>query len=187
MSDQPAPSEDKWIAEQVLHGDLDRVPASMNSAGERLNAAREWLKGAQAAKHTSADYAIAGAHDAARKAIAAHMTAKGVRVASGEGGHKKTIAYARNVLGDVLTEDELEDLEDLRSARAQAEYGAAAANDVATADEYLNLAESVVTKVAGDLVRIHKASLPRALRALPSVAQNTTRQRSSTPINDPQV
>lgn len=158
MPDQPAPSRDKWIDEQVVLGDLDRVPASMSSAGERLNAAREWLKGAQAAKYTSADYAIAGAHDAARKAIAAHMTAKGVRVASGEGGHKKTIAYARNVLGDVLTEDELEDLEDLRSVRGQAEYGDAAGNDVATADEYLILAASVVKKVAGDLARLHKAS-----------------------------
>lgn len=119
MATDPA----RWIAEAVTTGDLDRIKADMAAAGTRINDARAVVKAARAITDVSPTLAIAGCHDAARKAVTAHMVAGGYRPRKGEGAHRIVLEYARVVLADVLTEDDLDALDGLRRDRADAEYG----------------------------------------------------------------
>ena len=51
------------------------------------------------------------------------MLATGLRPRAGEGAHRIVLLYARHVLGNVVTEDDLTDAEGIRRNRGLAEYG----------------------------------------------------------------
>ena len=97
--------------------------------------------------------AIAACHDAIRKALTGHMTAKGLRVRGTEGAHKRTLEYARSELAGCIDEDDLDEADELRKDRALAEYGDFAARQL-TASHVLaaaEVAERIVAAVANDL------------------------------------
>lgn len=140
----------RWLTDAVATRDLDRIRPDRNAAGNRINDARSNVKAARAISAESPTLAMAGCHDAARKAITAHMVANGYRPKKGEGAHRIVIDYARAVLADVLTEEDLDGIDDLRSDRSEAEYGDFAqrrfdADHLAAAAD---LAERVVNAVA---------------------------------------
>ena len=145
-----------WVALQVTQGDLDRVAPSLNEAGGRLNEAREWLEAARTHQISLPRLAIACAHDATRKAITAHMIATGVRV-RGEGSHKMAIDYASVALKQVISEDDIDGLWNLRAERTESEYGAPKKTSPEVAARFLDLADRVVAGVHSEVGQLARA------------------------------
>jgi hypothetical protein len=144
-----------WLTEALATRDLDRIQPDMAAAGNRINDARATVKAARTVQSDAPTFSIAGCHDAARKAITAHMVATGYRPKRGEGAHRIVIDYARHVLADAITEDDLEALDGLRRDRGDAEYGDFAQRrfDLAHLEEAAALAERIVNGVAERLAR----------------------------------
>ncbi len=142
-----------WLAEAVTTRDLDRIAADMSAAGTRVNDARAVVKAARSITDVSPTLAIAGCHDASRKAITAHMVASGYRPRKGDGAHRIVLEYARVVLASVLIQDDLDALDGLRRDRADAEYGDFAQRrfDAEHLTAAADLAERVVNAVASAL------------------------------------
>lgn len=142
-----------WLAEALATRAIDRIRPDMDAAGTRINDARATVKAARAIVSVSPSLAIAGCHDAARKAITAHMIASGYRPKRGEGALKIVIEYARAVFADALEADDIDGVDDLRRDRADAEYGDFAQSriDVDHIVAAAGLAERVVNAVASDL------------------------------------
>ena len=140
----------RWLDEAVIGFRLDRVKADMPAAGTRINDARATLKAVRKISADSPTLAISGCHDAARKAVTAHMVANGYRPKSGEGAHRIVVDYARVVLSGVLTADDVDALDSLRRDRADAEYGDFAQRrfDADHLEAATVLAERVVNAVA---------------------------------------
>lgn len=113
----------RWLAEAVATGDLDRIRPSMPVAGDRVNDARRHVRSARALAAEDPTLAVAACHDAIRKAITGHMAAAGVRPRAGEGAHRIVLEYARHELADVLDAETLREADDIRRDRALAEYG----------------------------------------------------------------
>ena len=113
----------EWLAEALATRDLERVRASMASAGERINDARRHIRSARLLADDDTTLAIAACHDAIRKAVTAHMAANGVRARGGEGAHRITLDYARHTLGGRIEVDDIEEAQQIRQDRAVAEYG----------------------------------------------------------------
>lgn len=88
--------------------------------------------------------------DLERKALSGHLAATGLRARGGEGAHRIVIDYARHRLGNVLSQDDLADIDDVRKDRALAEYGEFASRKL-TADHVrtaADLADRVVSAIA---------------------------------------
>lgn len=143
----------RWLAEGLRTRDLDRIKPDMAAAGYRINDARANVKAARTISAQAKTLALAGCHDAARKAITAHMVATGYRPKKGEGAHRIVVEYARVVLAGAVAEDDIDGLDGLRRDRADAEYGDFAQRRFD--DEHLEaaaaLAERVVNAVANVL------------------------------------
>lgn len=150
----------QWLAEAVVTRDLDRIKADMSAARFRINDARGNVGGARQVKDTSPTLAIAACHDAARKAITAHMVANGYRPKKGDGAHRIVNDYATIVLADVLLEDDLVALDDLRTDRAEAEYSDFAQRRFTAShiEAAIELAERIVNAVADSLAGRPKPS-----------------------------
>ena len=67
-----------WLAEAIATRDLQRVKPNMGAAGERLNDARRHVRSARILAEDDTTLAIAACHEAIRKAVTAHMAAKGL-------------------------------------------------------------------------------------------------------------
>lgn len=144
-----------WLTEALATRDLDRVRTDMAAAGSRINDARATVKAARKVQADAPSFSIAGCHDAARKAITAHMVASGHRPKRGDGAHRIVIEYARHVLADVITDGDLDAIDGLRRDRGDAEYGDFAQRrfDAAHLEEAAALAERIVNAVANELAR----------------------------------
>lgn len=143
----------QWLAEAVVTRDLDRIKADMSAAGFRINDARGNVGGARQVKDTTPTLAISACHDAARKAITAHMIANGYRPKKGDGSHRIVVDYARIVLAGLLPDDDILALDDLRTDRGEAEYGDFAQRRFTTShiEAAIELAERIVNIVASAL------------------------------------
>ena len=142
-----------WLAEAIATRDVERVKANMAAAGERVNDARRHIRSARVLADDDSTLAIAACHDAIRKAVAAHMVANGLRARSGDGAHRITLDYARQVLAGRITPDDLEEADEIRQDRALAEYGDFASRKL-NADHVrasADVAERIVNAVASIL------------------------------------
>lgn len=102
---------------------------------------------------------MAACHDAIRKAITAHMLGNGLRPRGGEGAHRIVLDYAAAQLGDIVSENDLEEANEIRQDRALAEYGDFPSrrldgNHVRAAAD---VAERIVNAVADALARQARA------------------------------
>lgn len=142
-----------WLAEAIATGDLERVPANMGAAGERINDARRHVHSARRIAESDTTLAIAACHDAIRKALTGHMTARGLRVRRGEGAHRITLDYARRLLAGTISERDLAEANEIRMDRALAEYGDFATRKLNAnhAREAADVAERVVNAIASAL------------------------------------
>jgi len=100
--------------------------------------------------------AIAACHDAIRKTVTAYMVASGLRPRAGKGAHRIVLLYARHMLGNVVTEDDLTDAEGIRRDRTLAEYGDYPSTQFSA--EHVNasadVAERIIKAVASELSRL---------------------------------
>ena len=139
-----------WLAEAIATRRLERVKANMGAAGERINDARRHVASARKLAESDTTLAMSACHDAIRKAVVGHMSARGLRVHTGEGAHRVTLDYARRELAGPVSESDLVDANEIRQDRALAEYGdfasrkLSAKHVVAAAD----VAERIVNAVA---------------------------------------
>ena len=98
---------------------LERVPADPDAAGRRLSSARRHLESAGLLAGDDPDAAYALLYDAARKAVTAHMLARGLRARNAPGAHEATARYA----AATLTGPSSRELDRLRRFRNRIEYG----------------------------------------------------------------
>jgi len=82
----------------VAEGVLVRVPPDRKAAERELSTARMHLAGAASSASVDPTGSFTVAYDAARKAVVAHMRARGLRVRSRFGAHYQTGRYATAVL-----------------------------------------------------------------------------------------
>jgi len=93
------------------------------TAAAEIDVARRHVASAEKIMHDDPTLAFTALYDAMRKAIAAHMRARGYRVTRGAGSHAKTGEYAVAALArlDIGAHLEFDALRDLRN---QSEYHA---------------------------------------------------------------
>lgn len=134
----------------VQAGRIERVPSDLGFAQNEIGQAEVHLASARLLLETDPVMAYTAAYDAARKAVTAHMRAKGYRVSSGTGNHAKTFEYAAAALGHRAPSTALEQLDDMRTVRNNAEYRG---RDVGRAEVEadLEIARVIVSAVAEDL------------------------------------
>jgi HEPN domain-containing protein len=142
-----------WLAEAIATRDLERVKPNMGAAGERVSDARRHVRSARLLAEDDTTLAMAACHDAIRKAVAAHMAANGLRARGGEGAHRIVLNYARHQLGNLVTEDDLIEANEIRQDRALAEYGDFASRrfDADHVRAAADVAERIVNAVASAL------------------------------------
>jgi hypothetical protein len=103
----------------VREGRIERVDADSSAARDKMAEAERHLASAAAIASTDREGAYSLLYDAARKALTAHMTAKGFRVKKGEGAHVAVGRYATAALG---SEESIEAFEYMRRLRNRTEY-----------------------------------------------------------------
>ena len=140
------PEVDALVAEGVLV----RAPLDRKAAERELSTARMHLVGAEAAASVDPTGSFVLAYDAARKAVVAHMRARGVRVRSRFGAHQQTSRYATAVLTGRGVDEHVVAFVDMREVRNDTEYEGemVAASDSA---EALSHARAIVAAVEADL------------------------------------
>lgn len=156
MSQQGAP----WLQEALATRDLERVRPNMAAAGERINEARRHIRSARLLAEDDVTLAASACHDAIRKALTAHMAAAGLRVRGGEGAHRITLEYGRQVLSGVVAPQDLVEAENIRRDRAVAEYGDFATHHLAPhlVRAAADVAERVVNAIAAALATMQPPS-----------------------------
>lgn len=131
-------------------GAIRRIPADEASARIELQTARSHLRSAETLRESDANAAFQLAYDGARKAIAAHMRAKGYRVGPGQGAHVRTGQYALAALSDDDLSPHLDAFEDMRRVRNQSEYDAVRLEEGDARDALVH-ARAIVDAVERDL------------------------------------
>ena len=114
-----SPTQPDSVADLVARRRIEKVAPNPRACAEWINDARRHLASAAALADTDPRLAYAAVHDAARKAITAHMNANGLRPASGDGSHRAVIAYARERMAAVVDAETLDMVDQLREGRAR--------------------------------------------------------------------
>lgn len=112
----------KAVLELVAGGRLERVPKNRAQAARMLQSCSRHVESAEARAAADPTGSYALLYDAARKAVAAHMLAVGLRVANRPGAHAATVAYAESALVKVVPADDLGHLDRMRRIRHDTEY-----------------------------------------------------------------
>ena len=142
-------SEDD-VARLVAEGVIRHAEADLRGARTELATARVHLETAAAIASRDPGAAYAISYDAARKAIAAHMRARGFRVGKGHGAHARIGVYAAAALDDHGIDEQLERYDELRRLRNQSEYDALLV-DEADVGEAIDQAAAIVAAVERDI------------------------------------
>lgn len=141
----------KWLAESMATGDLDRVQASMAVAADRVNDARRHIRSARTLAEDDTTLAMAACHDAIRKAITGHMAAFGLRPRAGEGAHRIVLQYARQQLAELIDAGSLDEADDIRRDRGLAEYGTFASKQLDA--DHVRWAAGVAERIVGAIAQ----------------------------------
>ena len=138
---------DDLVARRLIEPVVPEAPARVAA---ELEMARRHLESVLLLRDVDPELAFSGAYDAARKALAAHMRARGYRATGGPGKHAKTHAYGKVVLAGQDLEPVLAHLETMRQLRHGSEYDVAQVTP-GDVDEALRAAEAIVAGVVQDL------------------------------------
>jgi len=107
----------------LAQGRIEIVEADPDAARDRLDIARTHLETARLAADTGDLHgALALLHDAARKAVAAHMLACGYRPRARPGAHQAVTLYADAVLGSGSRAAAVRQFDRMRRDRNRSEY-----------------------------------------------------------------
>ena len=138
------------LREMIEAGELERVDPDPETAAVELADATTHLSSAEKLVGDDPIMAYSAVYDAARKALAAHMKARGYRVRGKLGHHAKTIRYGSVALEGQGIDEVLERLDHMRIVRNDAEYsGRRIGRQEVAAD--LETARSVVGAVLAEL------------------------------------
>jgi hypothetical protein len=112
------------IDELVAGGRIELVPTDGRAAAALLEEAERHLTSAAAIASTDPNGAYSLLYDAVRKAVTAHMLARGYRVAGGRlRGHEAVVRYAEASLSEGPHSEHVAQLDRIRRARNRSEYG----------------------------------------------------------------
>jgi hypothetical protein len=107
------------VGELVAEGRLENVPADREAAVNMLAEARRHLDSAAAVAATDPNGAYQLLYDAARKGVAAHMLAHGLRARNRQGAHQAVVLYAEEALAGCRV---VRYLDRMRRSRNRSEY-----------------------------------------------------------------
>ena len=141
---------DQQVEELVARGVLRRVQPDREAAARELATAKRHLETANQIAADDGAAALAVAYEAARKAIAAHMRANGLRVGAGPGAHARMGEYAAAAFDDPVISEHIHAFDRVRRLRNRSQYDAFSVEgaDVAFA---LDQAQVIVAAVDADL------------------------------------
>ena len=108
----------------LREGAIERAPGDRTAAGRDLAAAEAHLVSLESRSTEDPTGAFTLGYDAMRKAIVAHMRAKGFRARTRGGAHYQTGRYALAALDGLGVTEHLRAFEDLRRLRNKSEYDA---------------------------------------------------------------
>ncbi len=134
----------------VAGGVLRRTMSDREAAARELVIANQHLASSQLVADVDSAGALVLAYDAARKAIAAHMRANGLRVGAGEGGYAKLARYGVAAFGDSAAGEHFRMFDRVRRVRNSVQYDAFAVEDADVAFAR-GQAEAIVAAVEADL------------------------------------
>ena len=140
------------VDELVARGIVRRTEPDREAAARELATAKVHLESAASLAAEDPVAAFAIVYDAARKAISAHMRARGLRVEKGHGAHARVGEYAAAALDGPDVTEHLERFDDMRRLRNLSEYDALLLDEADVADA-LRQASAIVSAVEKDLVR----------------------------------
>lgn len=138
------------LARLLADGAIERVAPDRPAAGAELDVARRHLESAALLASSDPTAAFAVGWEAIRKAVAAHMRARGVRARRGPGQHERTGRYARAALAGAGIDPHLDAIDDLRLLRNQSQYEGLAV-EPAEVHELLAHARAIVGAIRDDL------------------------------------
>jgi hypothetical protein len=141
---------DDDIRQLLAEGAIEQVEPDPETAAEELAVARSHLTSAELISDQDPSGAFALGYDAMRKAISAHMRARGYRVTKGPGHHFRTGRYALAALDGLGAQEHVEAFDDLRRLRNQSEYDALSVESDEVA-ESLAHAHALVDAIEEDL------------------------------------
>lgn len=134
----------------LADGMLRRVAADPGTAQAEVALARRHIASAEKIMDEDPTLAFTALYDAMRKSIAAHMRARGLRVARGPGAHMKTGEYALAALDNLDIVSHLDAFDALRDLRNQGEYEALVVG-VDEVRDALGHVKAIVEAIAADL------------------------------------
>jgi hypothetical protein len=148
------PAQRDGVADLIAQRRIEAVRPNPRACAEWINDARRHLASAKLLADSDPRLAYAAVHDAARKAITAHMNANGLRPASGDGSHRAVVAYALERMVGLTDTETLEAIDQLREGRRVAEYGEEPSIRIGPKEVQaaIAVASSVVEAVARSLV-----------------------------------
>jgi len=138
------------LDELVAEGVIEQVASDPETARIELGQARLHVETAEEIAERDPVAAFAIGYDAIRKALSAHMRARGYRVTKGKGHHARTGRYAIAAIDDARVDEHLEAFDELRQLRNQSEYDALLLNSDDVADA-LARADAIINAVDNDL------------------------------------
>jgi hypothetical protein len=150
MRADPSAVSDERIQELVARGALRRVAPDRDAAGRELLTAKQHLESSRVVAGTDQTAALALAYEAARKAIAAHMRANGLRIGGGEGGHARMGEYGLAAFDDPELAERFRGFDRVRQLRNRSQYDAFFVED-ADVRYAFEQAEGIVAAVEAEL------------------------------------
>lgn len=129
---------------------IREVAPDPETARAEIDVARRHIASAETIMASDSTLAFTALYDAIRKAISAHMRARGYRVTRGPGAHAKTGEYAQAAFDHLDMSAHLDEFDALRDLRNQSEYEALRV-EVGEVREALEHASVTVETIAGDL------------------------------------
>lgn len=113
---------DEDLQKILNDGKVERVAADESLARAEIENARTHLESAVVLIDSDPVMAYTALYDASRKAVAAHMRARGFRVIGKKGYHAKTMEYAEAALDSHGINEHIERLDEMRGIRNDTEY-----------------------------------------------------------------
>ena len=138
------------LDELVAEGAIERVAADPETARIELDQAQLHVETAAEIAERDPVAAFAIGYDAIRKALSAHMRARGYRVTRGKAHHARTGRYAIAAIDDPIVEEHLAAFDELRQLRNQSEYDALLL-DTRDVTDALARADAIIRAVDNDL------------------------------------
>jgi len=141
---------DDDVQELVARGALRSVEPDPDAARRELTTAKQHIESSRAVADSDQTAALALAYEAARKAIAAHMRANGLRFGGRQGAHARMGEYGLAVFDDARLAEHFHAFDRVRQIRNRSQYDAFSVED-ADVEYALEQAEAIVAAVEADL------------------------------------